>query len=160
MVAVRFSTLLIVGALLLSGCAESRTFIAPCDNILGYATASNDGTLTIYEDPAVFPLKPPPLTVRQGTDAYNWYVQRIGGIRPGERKPIIRYIALVRMNPDRSLNISWLGDSGGGMDTWPYSQLVRPGEPNYTKVLNEVGGLEPGQSNGIPHKLPAEGCAR
>ncbi len=50
----------------------------------------------------------PPLTIRrdQHPAAFDGYVDRVGGLAPGETKPLRVFEGLLQMNPDRSLTFS------------------------------------------------------
>jgi hypothetical protein len=149
-----------IAFLSLSAYARDSSFVPPCDDVLGYAVMHEDRSLTIFMDPAVYPLNPPPLTLQPGTQAYSWYLHRLGEMHPGERSQLIWYVAMVHMNTDRSIDVEWFGSSDGGTDFWPSSEVLRPGKSKYDNILNSVGGLEPEQYKGIRYTLPTASCAK
>ena len=125
---------------------------SPQDYLVGSASMSGDGALTITFAPAPANPHPPPLVMQQGEhpEVYAAYVDMAGGLQPGESKPLYSYAALVRMNADRSLTVAWPGHNvPGELIVEPYQETILPDPSRYDDFINRVGGLNPGETKGL-----------
>ena len=126
---------------------------APAASI-GTATMLKDGTIVYYErhmtndaGERVFVSK-----VSPGSPGYQDAIRHIGGIKPGESKPIPPYTpnnGYVEMLQDKSLLVQLrsVGKDGAIFE----GQLhIKPGDAQYKKILKRLGGLKPGETKLLP----------
>ena len=137
---------IMVGACALGAPANHPPAPTSADEI-GVVSLAADSTLTVkYADARLSPL----IIIPSQSDArrltvYHSYIEMVGGLRPGESKPIHAYIAMVEMQADRSLSVAWQGSSGDPV-TEPYTEIIKPGSARYNGLVTNVGGLAPGQT--------------
>jgi hypothetical protein len=119
-------------------------------DMLGTVEMARDGTLTVKWNSEAYGYPSPELTIRSNQPAYRGYIDLVGGLKPGERKPMFGGIATVTMNSDHSLSIGWPGGNQGGLIVEPQTENVNPGSGRYEEILRKLGGLEPGDTKPLP----------
>jgi hypothetical protein len=74
-------------------------------------------------------------------DAFNSWVELVGGIEPGEAKLARVFEGYLRMNDDRSITYN----EPGNPHAPPFEMTLRPGDARYDELIARVGGLSPGE---------------
>jgi hypothetical protein len=122
---------------------------------IGVATMLTDGTI-IYRlrgacigrpDDAEVIWKYPP-----GSPGYASARDGVGGIKPGEAKPVPpppAAIGMATMSSDLTIHLQlWRKDDKGAIAEGVFN--YKPDHPRYQEILRHVGGLAPGQSKPVP----------
>ena len=121
------------------------------DHRIGSVALASDGTMTVTYDPNASNATPSPLILRPDQKVYRSYLEMVGELSPGESKPLYSYAGIVQMNDDRSLTVQWNGSSAPGQPiVEPWRQFIKPDDPLYQETIMRAGGLNPGQTKGIP----------
>jgi hypothetical protein len=123
--------------------------VTPVDGPAAQVSASMDssGLVTVHTaDPRVPDF--PDEKLKPGSVNYDTTIMLVGGLSPGESKPIPRVVGSIEMRGDRSLK---LGDSE--VDG---AAVVRPGDKAYQRISSLAGPLKPNEW--VALKAPPEGC--
>jgi hypothetical protein len=119
---------------------------------IGQAEMSTDRTVTVYwyerdgrgsyQTKSVFSPE---------SRGYRALLEHIGGLDPGQRKPIPPYaptIGHATMSADGTITLHLVGDI---KDNIVHStRNVSPNDPMYKEVKQHIGGIKPGQTKPVP----------
>jgi len=125
-----------------TGCTEGH-MVTGIGRPAGLAEMSADGTLTVH----MFATQGGDIVETYTPDNPNYEAARtiVGGISPGERKDIPRFVGRVDMALDGTITYTELGTATDGAQVDGGAEVVRPGQPRYEQILSLVGILKPGE---------------
>lgn len=141
----------------ISGCAGRGREAAVVSEVpdivtMGTITMTQEGVILITFAGIGKIKPPPPLTIRRSEhpDAFDSYVELAEEIAVGETKNLIPYTALVEMNGDRSITVSWAdGFRHDGIVQEPHVERILPGSSRYDEIVAKVSGIAPGKTIGF-----------
>lgn len=116
----------------------------------GVAEMSPDGVLTTRMYPPV--AKEDAIQkFRPGDKNYESMRRLVGGIQPGEKKVIPSFIGRADMDAQGTIIYRFWGQANNGSQL-NGARTLKPGDADYDKLLNEVGGLHPGEWKMVPER--------
>ena len=117
---------------------------------IGQVSLDSDRQMTVtYFHQTTVDGRPLVISIDPDQEAYAGYVSIVGGIEPGETKLVYPYRGLAKLNVDGTLTVSIFGGRFDDVVVEPRSSTLAPGDPEYARTIQQVGGLQPGETKPI-----------
>ena len=133
-------------------CMDTAAVDAASDDFVGYVSMTSDGLLHMHVYKSRTDHETFDYDLEPSNPDYELSREQADGIQPGERKPLRRILAIVRMDADRGITVHNFyreDDDFSAVAEPPPPTRLSPENEGYVEIIRLVGGLEPGHGKAI-----------